>query len=355
MADAPTNTAGNKHFFDLTPAGRGNVVIDVEGVPDFPGRVRPVHVQATVVQCRSPARDTTLLPAAVDDEEWDQLKELSFEAGHIVALQFGGPDHPVNLAPMNKGANSASGLWGQIEQKMRHYVGNLAGGHPGGHLQVNLHLYYNSLEPRIPDQVFGSLVHVVGTAQTPVEWINHAISPPRERTDYVSKEVCDLFRDIEAASDAKGYDTLRRTHESPNAPLDVVDYKTDPLSIALRKRIRAAHPLLATYPVDGFRKGPGEKVKPEQRILLLLYNRYRNLKNKNIQSACLSAEDKQNLGFILREWQAQHDHTKPRANGGTNRYRNLVLTHHRANNLKGANGALRIRKRVSVKTRRLVF
>ncbi|XXY17974.1 hypothetical protein WME88_58070 [Sorangium sp. So ce216] len=88
---------------------------------------------------------------------------------------------------------------------------------------------------------------------------------------------------------------------------------------------------------------------------MLLYNRYRNLTSKHFKSAILTAEDTENLGFILREWQAQHDHTKARAHNGSNHYRNLVLTHHRANNRKGSGGALRLRKRVIVKPRRFGF
>ncbi|XXY17975.1 hypothetical protein WME88_58075 [Sorangium sp. So ce216] len=254
MADVPTQIVGDSYTFDLTAAGRGAITIEVEGVPGYLGRKRPRRAHGTVVLVRPPARDLRLVPAAVEDEEWTQLKEMSFEGGHIVGLNFGGPDHEMNLAPMNKGANLASGLWGQIEWHIKSHSKGLVG---GAHLEVDLTLFYTSEEPRIPSRVSGSIESVAGVAgaRTTLLKINSSISPPLERTNYLTKDTVALFRDIEQAAQAKGFGTLERTPETPNAPLDVIDYKNDPVSVALRTRIRQAHPELATYPVDGFRKG----------------------------------------------------------------------------------------------------
>jgi DNA/RNA non-specific endonuclease len=44
------------------------------------------------------------------------------ERGHLIGLQFGGPEHSGNLVPMYAGFNGGSGAWGQKETRMRQWL-----------------------------------------------------------------------------------------------------------------------------------------------------------------------------------------------------------------------------------------
>ncbi|WNG35718.1 hypothetical protein F0U61_20125 [Archangium violaceum] len=337
MSDSPTFINGDTFGFDLSGNDRGNIQIKTE---KYNKRQRPKKIMGTLrIPGTMPSRDKNLKPLSVpDDEEWKALLDASFEGGHLIALGFGGPDHAVNIVPMNKGANGCKGVWGQIEQCIGNHL-SLAKA-TGGTIQIELTLTYPPDDPRIPCRVSGWIKRILVQGQVQNEvTINHAISPPTDCT-FLKDEHMQLFNDIEQLAREKGSATLMASPERPNAPLDVVDYKNDPDSRELRIRIRKAHPALASYPLNGFRKKKKERARPQQRILLFLYNRYRNRRNKNIQSGILTAEDGQNLGLPLREWQGQYDHSRARKYDGTNHYGNLVLTHHRTNNLRGADGTL---------------
>ena len=44
------------------------------------------------------------------------------DRGHLVGLQFGGPEHPFNLVPMYSGFNGQSGAWGSFERTLREFL-----------------------------------------------------------------------------------------------------------------------------------------------------------------------------------------------------------------------------------------
>lgn len=358
MADNYTNNHGTVYQFDLRVGGRGNVFIEIETIPhpSFGGH-RPKKVWGQPVLIPSPGRDTSLLPIAMDDDDeaWSNLKEASFEGGHLVALNFGGPDHPYNIAPMTKGANSASGTWGAVEKAVKTELNALTMGQTV-YLEFDIG-YDNAVDPRIPSRIKGFVERRAGGhAAGPRNPINTYIGPPNDQTNCLTKPMITFFRDMEIEADNTGYATLLSTPQAPNAPLDVIDYKRSAASINLRTRLRNLHPLFATYPVNGIRKAKGKSVDSMQRYLMMFYNRFRNLRGP-LKSAMLTAEDEYNLGLALREWQGQYDHTKPKSRGGKNTYGNLVFTHHRVNNKRGAGGTgLRYQfKRVRRKPMRFGF
>lgn len=337
MADHSTAHLGSVYQFNLQASGRGNISIEVEDIPhpDFPG-IRPKKLWGTAAVVHAPARDASLFPVAVDEDSWATLKEASFEGGHLIGLHYGGPDNQLNIAPMCKGANSGTGTWGAIEKALKAHLTGLGFGQ-SVYVEVNIG-YDNSVDPRIPCRVQGFVqTQVGGVGAGPKSVINTYIGPPSDQTNFVNKPVMNFFRDLEQEAAATGYGTLVATPRTPNAPLDVIDYKSKVGSQNLRGRLRNLHPLFANYPLNGFRKKPGLSVGKEQRLLMMLYNRYRNLKGV-MKASVLTAEDAENLGLMLPEWQAQYDHTKTKSSGGKNTYSNLVLTHHRVNNKRGAGG-----------------
>jgi hypothetical protein len=340
MADAHTHQpTPTSYRFHLTGAGRSDVTITVVASPGGGGAERPTRVTGTIQKpLLTPPRDKTLIPHSMngDEDAWELLKEASFEGGHLVGLAFGGPDNEMNIAPMNKGANSGTGTWGAIERAMATQYAALAMGET---LQIDVGLHYGgATDPRVPVRVSGSVwKQNAGGWPTATTQIDLQVQPPADRTNCLTPPLETLCRDIYQAAAATGFATLVSTVDKPNAPLDVVDYKYNANSIALRVRIRAIHPLLADYPLHGIRKKGGYGVRPQQRLLALFFNRYRNKRGPQ-KTALLTAEDVDNLGLILREWEAQHDHTTPKAHGGSNHYSNLVLTHHRVNNRRGAVG-----------------
>lgn len=334
MPDNYTDNVGTVYRFDLRAAGRGLIFIEVEAIPhpSF-GGYRPKRVWGKPTRTPTPRRDARLIPTAVDAEAWPNLKEASFEGGHLIALSYGGPDHPYNIVPMNKGANSASGTWGAIEKIIKAELSALTLGQVV-HIEFDIG-YDNSVDPRIPSRIKGFVQRKGGHAEGPRHTISTYIAPPTDRTDCLTKPMIRFFRDVEAEATRTGYATLVATPKTPNAPLDVIDYRRAPNSIILRTRLRQLHPLFATYPTQGIRKVNGKSVDSMQRYLMMFYNRYRNFRGP-MRSATLNAEDEHNLGLPIKEWKAQYDHIKPKSRGGKNTYGNLMLTHHRVNNKRGA-------------------
>ncbi len=310
--DAPTINAATSATWNY-PNGR-TITIEHEAVPGFTIR-RPTRIHGGAVLVPFPGRDGTLRPCAIQDEEtWNLYKENSFEGGHLLALSLGGPDHHFNIAPMNKGANGGSGVWGRIEGEIRRTIkGSIL---QLAHIDIRIS-YSDMIDPTIPHRV---KAQINGALYCDLE-----IRPPVDHTNIVGKNISALFRDIEMEAGTAG---LVGTPEAPHTPLDVID-RNSVAAQALRDRIRTI-PILASYPRTGIkRKSYKGKPSKEQRLLMMLYNRYRN-------KGLLMAEDPLNLGFMLNEWRVQADHIKPYSKNGNRQYKNLRLLHHRTNNKRGA-------------------
>jgi hypothetical protein len=322
--DLPTAVAGNTATWNnLAGVAGRSAVITREPLPTDVARFRPIRIHADVVDRRgaTPARDVSLRPLAVQDaEEWDAMKEASFEGGHLSALAFGGPDHPWNLIPLTKGSNGGRGTWGDIEAQVVLRLGTLAG---GSWVRIELDLSYSDVRsPVVPARVRGRVfvTNALGGVANAIA-IDTAIREPADVLT-LTPVISTLFRDIEAEASATY--GITSTAASPSAALDAIDKPTAAAQL-LRNRIRqVVH--LVDYPVGGVaRKGKTKQYLTVQRKLVFLYNRYRN-------KGLLMAEDEQNLGFIVREWQAQLDHIRPK---GGRYYKNFMVLHHRTNVKKG--------------------
>ncbi len=313
--DYPDQIQGNRLTWNYS--GGRSITIESEPAPGL-GFQRPIRVTGGVIIVQyPPGRDRSLLPLAIQDEElWGNYKENSFEGGHIIGLALGGPDHSYNIAPMSKGANCGSGTWGVLEQELRTRIKNAG----AAAVAIDLTLSYNdSVDPHVPSRVKGSIGGI--------SCVNAELRPPSDRTNIIGTELKQLFRSIQQEAEQSG---IFSTSESPHAPLDIVD-RNGPVSQGFRNRIRRI-PILAKYPSGGIKKKSQKgKASTEQRLLMMLYNRFRN-------GGLLMAEDPDNLGFILNEWRVQADHIRPYSKSGNRQYRNFRLLHHRTNNRRGAGG-----------------
>jgi hypothetical protein len=322
--DQPTATTPTSATWTDPTTGR-TITIDFEYFARDDFR-RPTRAYGGAIVVKpAPSRDSSLLPLAVQDADlWGGYKEGSFEGGHIIALGLGGPDHPCNIAPMSKGSNCGSGIWGKIEWEVKNISKQIG----GGVVAIDLTLVYNdNLDPRIPERVRGSVGAGLG-----MKMFDIAIRPPNDVTNILTPKIKSIFSDIKELAEDLGVDD-----SNPHARLDVIDRVRHPQVAILnraqdiRDRIRLI-PILASYPSGGI--GPKQKkgkVLPVQRLLMMLHNRYLN-------GGLLMAEDTHNLGLILREWQAQADHIRPYVRSKDSSYRNLRLMHHRTNNKRGAKG-----------------
>lgn len=321
--DLPTAVVGHTATWNnLAGVAGRSAVITREVMPTDVTRFRPVRIHADVVDRRgaTPARDVSLRPLAVQDaEEWEALKEASFEGGHMSALELGGPDHPWNLIPLTKGSNGGRGTWGEIEAQVISRLGGLG---VGSWVRIELDLSYDDVRsPVAPARVRGRVfvTNALGGVASSIT-VDTAIREPPD-TLTLTPKIEKLFRDIEA--EASGTYGITSTSTAPSAPLDALDKPTAASQI-LRNRIRQVSHLI-DYPVGGVARKTTKTYLTVQRKVVFLYNRFRN-------KGLLMAEDEQNLGFIVREWQAQLDHIRPK---GGRYYKNFMVLHHRTNVKKG--------------------
>lgn len=87
------------------------------------------------------------------------------ERGHIIGLQFGGPEIKYNLVPMYAGFNGGSGAWGQTEKKIRKWLA----ARNGRRLGMNVSIGYDSADTAIPSN-FGLTFHSECGEDLPYEW-----------------------------------------------------------------------------------------------------------------------------------------------------------------------------------------
>ncbi len=86
------------------------------------------------------------------------------ERGHIIGLQFGGPEHPENLVPMYSDFNGGAGGWGQLERKIKAWLDG-----PGNRrLGMTVSIGYPSSETAIPS-TFGLSFVPEGNVPMPMD------------------------------------------------------------------------------------------------------------------------------------------------------------------------------------------
>lgn len=89
-------------------------------------RFRVAGVQATdVILPKTPTpRDSKVVPLALYSKSATQtMRPLHTDRGHLIGLQFGGPESSSNLVPMYGGFNSPAGAWQrQFERPLRDFL-----------------------------------------------------------------------------------------------------------------------------------------------------------------------------------------------------------------------------------------
>jgi DNA/RNA non-specific endonuclease len=88
------------------------------------------------------------------------------ERGHLIGLQYGGPEVPENLVPMYAGFNGGSGAWGIMERALAVHLAT-----PGNRINLNVHCCYADATTAIPDRIEVIVQHVAG-APVPQDFQN---------------------------------------------------------------------------------------------------------------------------------------------------------------------------------------
>lgn len=79
------------------------------------------------------------------------------ERGHLIGLQFGGPETPENLVPMFAGFNGAAGAWGIMEQELARHLGTL-----GNRVNMHVQCCYADATTAIPERFEVIVQHIAG-------------------------------------------------------------------------------------------------------------------------------------------------------------------------------------------------
>jgi hypothetical protein len=118
------------------------------------------------------------------------------ERGHIIGLQFGGPEDPGNLVPMYAGFNGQAGGWGQFETKLA----DILAGNLHRRVTMTVTICYDAPDTAIPS---GFIVSLVGEGHThvPLETIGAFtvhVHPPaaiaRDDVDEADLEMLDALK-----------------------------------------------------------------------------------------------------------------------------------------------------------------
>jgi len=86
------------------------------------------------------------------------------ERGHIIGLQFGGPESIYNLVPMYAGFNGGSGGWGQMEAALA----SLLGQHSHRRVRMDVQIRYPAIDTAIPNFFLIQFAQE-GTAPVPLD------------------------------------------------------------------------------------------------------------------------------------------------------------------------------------------
>jgi hypothetical protein len=79
------------------------------------------------------------------------------ERGHLIGLQYGGPEVPENLVAMYAGYNGAAGAWGIMERELAAHLAIR-----GNRVNLNVHCCYPDATTAIPDRIEIIVQHVAG-------------------------------------------------------------------------------------------------------------------------------------------------------------------------------------------------
>lgn len=79
------------------------------------------------------------------------------ERGHLIGLQFGGPEGPENLVPMYAGFNGAAGGWGIMERELATHLAT-----HGNRVNMHVHCCYADAKSAIPERFEVIVQHVAG-------------------------------------------------------------------------------------------------------------------------------------------------------------------------------------------------
>ena len=129
-------------------------------------RLRVSGVQATdvILPFAGTPRDGTVQPLALYASSGAVApRPLHTDRGHLVGLQFGGPENPGNLVPMYGGFNSAAGAWGrQFETPLRDHLNTF-----GTAVNLEIAVFYADTTTPIPNQFRVTVVASRGAALPP--------------------------------------------------------------------------------------------------------------------------------------------------------------------------------------------
>ncbi|GFM55791.1 hypothetical protein PSCICF_19690 [Pseudomonas cichorii] len=183
-------------------------------------------------------RDNTVLPLSMYEAGISDERHQDCHRGHLIALEFGGPEQSGNLVPMYGSFNSG-GIWRQFERDLETWV-NAA----GGNCEVTIVCNY-AIDPaedqRVPT-MFTITVRVMNGLQTgrtytwpithtkPVPVVSGA--DPIKKAEYLAliDEMTNLGWDIRNHLSTAGFPSYRRMPQFPLAAkpyafLDYADWK----------------------------------------------------------------------------------------------------------------------------------
>jgi len=190
-------------------------------------------------------RDNTVLPLSMREGVIADTRHQDCHRGHLVALEFGGPEASGNLVPMYGSFNSG-GIWRQFERELESWV-NAA----GGNCEVTIVCDYainDADEQRVPTRFMitakvmnGGRTHTWPILHTkPAPMVSGA--DPTRKAEYLAliTEMTNAGWDIKDHLSAVGFPSYRRLPLFPSAakPYAFLDYaewkaaKDDPEALA---------------------------------------------------------------------------------------------------------------------------
>jgi hypothetical protein len=325
-------------------------------------RYRPKELVAYVRHVSGPSRDAKMQSLALchevetggwytwtwyDDEVEDNKRD--YDMGHLIALSLGGPDHPLNCAPMLHGGN-IGGDWKNEER-------DIAKALPGRgkstlvyrYVKLSLTLAYDltdDADRRIPGR-FGVLVEFCGedgkrladdevSDPTGRDWDNPysktvTNADPPERTLTLYPKLGDYFTEAEkkaglqlkfrGAGACKDQPVPYWVLQMFNNDLDLRQRASDELGVDANAKLY--------LPTGADTLSVAARVTRSQRLLILAYNRWKT--GGTVQS---DTEKTLTGHMTFTEHKVEIDHITPAAKGGTNAYDNLQVTSRQFNNKK---------------------
>lgn len=124
-------------------------------------RVAYVIARKVIKPVRSTIRFNGVKPLALRkaDRTYD-ARPLHTDRGHLIGLQFGGPEKPENLVPMYGGFNGPSGPWGLWESELAEHLGR-----KGRSVDIEVWVTYPNIGSSVPSSF---LVRVTAHSKHPL-------------------------------------------------------------------------------------------------------------------------------------------------------------------------------------------